>query len=237
MFYVSYILFVIGVLILEFHQHDYSLFMRSSNETALIEKALEEIPKCNSQDRFYQRALLYTFQAWTHYAHSKHVRYWISHRALIGYTQRQGPLPNDQSIDISMLADDTKQLIELIKNNYSSNYELQIHPQWFIRKVSNRSYFQSSVIDFVEYNARYINHKHNVSINIWPVYELSANKETLVEYDRDQQEKQITEKWIFPLRPCMFSGIEVWCPAQPEELVVSVYGRIDLRCANGFWIG
>jgi hypothetical protein len=236
MFYLSYIIFTISVLFYELYEYDFTLFIRSSNETALIEQALEQIPTCNSYDRPRQRALLYTLQAWTHLAHSHHIRYWISHKTLIGYTQRQGPLPYDYNIDITMLAQDTSQLIELKKANYSSIYELKVHPQWFIAKVSNRSYFPSEGIDFIRQNARFINQKNNVSINIWPIYEKYPNQRVLTEYDKYDRWKSIEEEWIFPLRPCMFSGMKVWCPAQQQKLTTYIYEQIPVHCSNGIWV-
>jgi len=236
MFYLSYVLFIISVLFYELYHFDYTLFIRPSNETALIEQALERIPICNSQDRPQQRALLYTLQAWTHLAHSHHIRYWISHRSLIGYTQRQGPLPYDYNIDITILAQDTPQIIELKKANYPSIYELKVHPQWFMSKVSNRSYFPSEGIDFIMQNARFINQINNVSINIWPIYEKYPNRGVLTEYDEYGRWKSIAEEWIFPLRPCRFSGIKVWCPAQQKKLTASIYEQISKHCSNGIWI-
>jgi hypothetical protein len=236
MFYLSYVLFIISVLFYELYHFDYTLFIRSSNETALIEQALERIPICNSHDRPRQRALLYTLQAWTHLAHSHHIRYWISHRSLIGYTQRQGLLPYDYNIDITILAQDTPQIIELKKANYPSNYELKVHPQWFMSKVSNRSYFPSKGIDFIMQNARFIDQKNNVSINIWPIYEKYPNRGVLTEYDKYDRWKSTAEEWIFPLRPCRFSGIKVWCPAQQKKLTASMYEQISKHCSNGIWI-
>ncbi len=114
-------LFVISVFVYELYQLDFKLLIRSSNETALIEQALEQMPTCNSYDRPRQRALLYTLQAWTHLAHSHHIRYWISHRTLTGYTQRQGPLPYDynQCCQIEIL-----EIRSLKKKNRSFSGEL-----------------------------------------------------------------------------------------------------------------
>ncbi len=236
MLYLSYMLFIISVLFYEFYQFDFTLFIRSPNETALIEQALEQIPICNSHDRPRQRALLYTLQAWTHLAHSHHIRYWISHRTLIGYTQRQGPLPSDSNIDITIMAADTPQLIELKKANYSSIYKLKVHPQWFMTKASNRSFFLSEGIDFLLQNARFINQNNNVSINIWPIYEKSPYQGVLTEYDHYNRWASIAEEWIFPLRPCRFSGMKIWCPAQPNKLTASTYEQISVHCSNGLWI-
>jgi hypothetical protein len=230
-------LFIISVLFYEFYQFDFTLFIRSPNETALIEQALEQIPICNSHDRPRQRALLYTLQAWTHLAHSHHIRYWISHRTLIGYTQRQGPLPSDYNIDITIMATDTPQLIELKKANYSSIYKLKVHPQWFMTKASNRSYFLSEGIDFLLQNARFINQKNNVSINIWPMY-LNKNRLMLVQNLYFDNWILSPVEWTFPLEPCVFSGVRVWCPAQPNKLTISIYGQTSVypSCVNGRWV-
>ncbi len=59
----------------------------------------------------------------------------------------------------------------------------------------------------------------------------------LTEYNKYDKWKLIPEEWIFPLRPCMFSGIKLWCPAQPKKLTTSIYGQIPIHCSNGIWIG
>jgi len=138
-----FIIFIIGSLIYDHYQHGYLFTSRSSNENFFIEQALERIPICNSQDRPRQRALLHTLQAWTHLAHSHHIRYWIAYRTLAGYLRHYDLSPYDQDIDILIMAQDTLQLIELEKADYPSIYELKIHPQWFMSEVSNRSYFPS----------------------------------------------------------------------------------------------
>jgi hypothetical protein len=231
-----FIIFIIGSLIYDHYQYGYLFTSRSKHESLFIEQALERIPICNSHDRPRQRALLYTLQAWTHLAHSHDIRYWIAYKTLAGYLQHYDLSPYDQDIDVLIMAQDTPQLIELKKANYPSNYELKVHPQWFMSKVSNRSYFPSKGIDFIMQNARFIDQKNNVSINIWPIYEKYPNRGVLTEYDKYDRWKSTAEEWIFPLRPCRFSGIKVWCPAQQKKLTASIYEQISKHCSNGIWI-
>jgi hypothetical protein len=238
--YIPLTLFIIGSLIYDHHQRGYLFTNRSSTEPIFIEQALERIPICNSYDRPRQRALLYTLQAWTHLARSHHIRYWIAYKTLAGYLQHHDLSPYDQDIDILIMAEDTPQLIELTKTNYSSIYELKVYPQWFLTKISNRSYFPSKGINFTMQNAQFINQKNNVSINIWPMYTnyLNENILMLVQYLDFDNWILSPKEWTFPLELCIISNIRVWCPAQPKRLTASIYEQksIYLSCINGSWV-
>jgi len=238
--FIPFTLFIVSSLIYDHYQHGYLFTSRSSHEIIFIEQALERIPICNSDDRPRQRALLYTLQAWTHLAHLHHIRYWIAYKTLAGYLQRYDLSPYDHDIDILIMAGDTPKLIELSKKNYSSIYELKVHPQWFITKVSNRSYFPSEGIDFIMQNARFIDQKNNVSINIWPMNTNYFNKNTLMLVQNLDFDTSILFpiEWTFPLEPCVISNIRVWCPTQPKKLTASIYGQksVYLSCINGSWV-
>jgi len=70
----------------------------------------------------------------------------------------------------------------------------------------------------------------NASINIWPVY---TNRSLLVQYlDADSWISSPIE-WTFPLEPCVFSGIQVWCPARPNKLVHSQISVVEFACIQG----
>ncbi len=234
------ILFITSSLFYDQYQRGYLFTSRSSNETIFIDRALKRIATCNEQDHPRQKSLLYTFQAWTHLARSNHIRYWLGYKTLNGYLYHHDLSPYDHDIDILMMAQDTPQLIQLINTNYSSIYKLKVHPQWFITKVSNRSYFPSEGIDFKMQNARFINQKTNISINIWPVYDDYFDKNTLklVHYLNFDSWILTPKDWTFPLEPCVISGIRVWCPAQAKKLTASIYGQTStyLSCINGLWV-
>ncbi|CAF1151506.1 unnamed protein product [Rotaria sordida] len=237
--FISLTSFIIGSLFYDHYQRGYLFTSRLSNETIFIEQALKRIQRCNEEDYLRQRALLYTFQTWNHLAHSHHIRYWIAYKTLASYIQHNDLSPYDDDIDIFIIYQDIPRLINLINANYSSIYELKIHPQWFITKVFNRSYTPSEIINFTIQNTRFINHKNNVSINIWPIYKY-YNKHILlfVEYHNFDNLILTPIEWIFPLEPCVFSGIRVWCPAQPKKLTASIYRQtsVYMSCINGSWI-
>jgi phosphorylcholine metabolism protein LicD len=247
--YTSCALFVIGALIYNYYEIDSTIFIESFNESISIEQALEQIPTCTPNDRSRQRALLTMLQVWTHFAHKHHIRYWIGYGTLVGYVQRNGLLPHDEDIDISIMAQDTPQLIEFSQFNFSSSYELHIHPQWFIPDEKKRSYFSSEDIDFVAPNARFIDLEGDLHIDIWPIYDynpsekrfLKNSKPMLTEYDKYYNWKSSPKEWTFPLQECLFSGIKVWCPAEPQNLVTGIYGKISVnisstKCVNGSWV-
>ncbi|CAF1151522.1 unnamed protein product [Rotaria sordida] len=220
-----------------------------SNTNNSIEKALEQMPICNSQDRSRQRILLSIFHAWTHFAYIHNIEYWIAYGTLVGYVQRRGLLPHDSDTDILMLAQDTQQLVPFSDVNFSSIYEIKVHPQWSFVGYANRSYFPLQGIHFIAPNARFIHRKLRYHVDIWPIYDYHPDQlknttnpmKTLTEYSRYYTWISSPIEWTFPLKPCTFSGIKVWCPAMPEKLVTMLYGieavnKTDTTCVNGTWV-
>ena len=140
-FYSSCMIFFFVILIYDFSSSNSDFLDQLSNENISLEQALEKTPICTPFDRFRQRALLQSLQAWHHFAKEHHIRYWIGYGTLVGYVQRGGILPHDLDIDILIMAQDTSQLFELAQLNFSSIYKLKVHPQWYIAGYANRSYF------------------------------------------------------------------------------------------------
>ena len=220
------------------------------NENIYIERALQHIPICSSDDRSRQRALLYILHAWHQFAQRHHIPYWIGHTTLLGYVHRQGLLPHQRELDLFTRAHHTSQLLHLSRSQSpSSVYKLRVHPQWYLVKHTERSYFHSEDIDFIAPNARFIDTDEHVYINIWPVYDYNLNetrmennaKSMLTVYDRNSQWKSSPREWTYPLRECEYSGVKVWCPAKTQELVEDMYGKVLDRlvkkeCANGSWV-
>ena len=219
------------------------------NEDVTIEVALAQMSTCDPEDAFRQRALLLTLQAWTSLARTFHLQYWIAYGTLVGYVQRRGLLPHDSDVDILIMARDTAQLVPIATALYHGNftsvdstlYALIVHPQWSIVGWENRSYYPSRGIHFVAPNARFIQRKLGLHVDIWPIYDAHSDRSMLFDYDVHYRWVSNPRSWTFPLRVCKFSGITVWCPAQPEQLIRATYGdsalhRSDKSCINGSWI-
>ena len=220
--YLTYVFLVIVMLGYDLLHTDSTIFLRSTNEATAIERVLQQLPVCSTDDRSRQRALLYTLQQWTHLAHSQHVRYWISHETLLGYVRFHRLLPHVRTIDLSILADETPALVRLAQRNFSSIYQLKIPPQW-----SNGS-------DARQFKAQFLDRRTNLSINLWPVY---APDETLLQFESNAERQSVPENWIFPLQPCIFSGMKVWCPTESKMLVEALYHstRTEQMCHDGIW--
>jgi phosphorylcholine metabolism protein LicD len=242
-------LFLFSFLIYDYYWHKSYFYDQLAHENISIEQALEQIPTCTSDDRLRQRVLLYTLQAWTHLAQQHRIRYWIAYETLAGYVHRRALLPYDSNIDLFIMAHDTSQLFELSKLNLSSNYKLQVHPQWYLVEQTKRSYFYSEGIDFLAPNARFLHSKDNLSLNIWPVYDYNPDETRikknsqamLTTYDKNSKWKSSPKEWTFPLRECQLSGIKVWCPAEAEKLVIDIYGQVSVNmssmvCVYGLWV-
>ncbi|CAF2590205.1 unnamed protein product [Rotaria sp. Silwood2] len=219
------------------------------NTNYSIEQALKQMPICNSKDRPRQRNLLTILHAWTHFANTHNIQYWIAYGTLVGYVQGQGLLPHDSDTDVLILAQDTQQLIPFSNVNFSSIYEIKVHPQWSSAGFANRSYFPLQRINFIAPNARFIHRTLRYHVDIWPIYDYhpaqSRNRtktiKTLTEYSTSYTWISSPIEWTFPLKPCIFSSIKVWCPAMPEKLVTMLYGikalnETDKICVNGTWI-
>ncbi|CAF3485024.1 unnamed protein product [Rotaria socialis] len=73
------------------------------NEYYSIEKHLEKIQNCTSEDHFRQRILLTMFHAWSHFTDIHNIQYWVAYETLVGYIQRRGLLPHELDIDVLML--------------------------------------------------------------------------------------------------------------------------------------
>ncbi|CAF1188189.1 unnamed protein product, partial [Didymodactylos carnosus] len=244
-----------GVVLHNYFPHFSPSTVQIFNENFSVEQALRNIPTCAAHDRAAQRALLTALKTWALLARKHNLQYWISYGTLIGYVQRGGLLPHDHDVDVSMMEQDTSQLValaSLINSNLTSLdsniYKLIVHPQWHIVGWFTRSYFRSQGVNFISPNARFIHQKTAVYVDIWPVYnyhpgqsENSTNTSSILsEYDGNYDWKVYARNWTFPLNPCKYSGIHVWCPAQPKELVAAFYGRSavyksDTSCVNGTW--
>ncbi|CAF2030823.1 unnamed protein product [Rotaria magnacalcarata] len=241
--------FIFGI-VLTFNNYQtfsYSRIMLAYTRNS-IEKVLVQIPTCTPDDGARQSALLHTLLQWSQFAQEHNIRYWIAYKTLLGYVQRDGLLPNALDFDILAMAQDTSRLAELRTLNFSSDYELKVHPQWFIVEKTRRSYFDEEGIDFVGPNARFVNRKDHVHINIWPMYDYHPNqtrieknsKPMLTECDRNYKWKSSPKEWTFPLQKCLLSRINVWCPAEPEKIGVHLYGqsfliKSPIECINGTW--
>ncbi|CAF1015133.1 unnamed protein product [Rotaria sp. Silwood1] len=247
--YSSCSLFFFSALIYDYYGPYSNDYGQLANENISIETALEQIPACTPDDRPRQRALLYTLQSWIYFAQKHKIQYWISYGTLVGYVQRRGLLPHDPDIDVLIMAQDTSQLFQLSQLNFSSIYKLKVHPQWYIVGEDKRSYFHSEGIHFVAPNARFINRKDGIHVDIWPMYDYDPSrtrmkknsKPILSEYNKNYKWKSSPREWTFPLEECLFSGMKVWCPAQPEKLVANIYGPLSVKisstaCVNGLWV-
>ena len=211
--------------------------------------AIEQIPVCSSEDRIRQRALLSTLHAWHDFAQHHQIPYWIGYQTLLGYVHRHGLLAHQSELDLFIMAHHTSQLLHLSRSQSSSDiYKLRVHPQWYLIKHAERSYFHSEEIDFIAPNARFINTDEHVYINIWPIYDYNPNetrieinsKPMLTVYDSNQQWKSLPREWVYPLRECEYSGVKIWCPAKAQELVEDMYGKVahillNKECVNGSW--
>lgn len=212
---------------------------------------MNQTPTCTLSDRSRQKILLTNLQTWAKLAEKHHLQYWLSAGSLVGYVQRGGLLPHDPDTDITMMSDDVPRLIDIAQSNFSSKYEIKVHPQWDIVGYQNRSYHEAQGIPFVAPNARFIHRQSGKHVDIFPAYYF--NPDSFTQTSEKQLSKNLTEynlsygwlsyprEWTYPLQTCYFSGIKVLCPAQPKKLVEAMYGvealtRSDTKCINGKWV-
>lgn len=232
--------FLIVSLIYDHYQRGYVFTSRSSNETVFIERALKTIPTCNPEDRARQRSLLYTFRTWNRLANAHHLQYWIAHKTLAGYDQHNGLSPYDNDIDVCIMYENMRQLFDLKSKNESLLYELEIPPERFTTKNFKNTDSRSESTDFTIQNTRFINQKDNASITIWPIYKQYSSEHMLLVFEYPNSNNWILSpiEWIFPLEPCVFSGIKTWCPSQPKRLINSMHETMSthVTCINGSWV-
>ena len=215
-----------------------------------LDEIVAQLPNCTEGDRDRQHALLINLRAWSIFATEHRIVYWITFGTLVGYVQRHGLLPHDADVDIVIPWQETEKLERLSRTDFSNQFYLLIQPLWRYPYYENRSYFDSEGITFVAPNARFCNRKEGRFVDIWPSYERMPNlttnslspidRGTIIDYDPSYNLIESPRNWFYPLQECEFSGIPVWCPAKPEEIVARVYGEKTLRtsdtvCRNGTW--
>ncbi|CAF4066269.1 unnamed protein product [Rotaria sp. Silwood2] len=211
------LILVMALIFNNYEEHSF-FHIKINHGNISIEQALQKLPTCTQDDGPRQRALLYALQQWTYFAQQHNIRYWIAYKTLVSYVQHHSLSPHDLDIDLFIMAQDTSQLAELSQFNFSSIYELKVHPQWFIVGETKCSYFYSEGINFVAPNARFINRKDHIHVDIWPMYDYDPSetrmeknrKPMLTEYDEYYNWKSSPQEWTFPLQECLFSGIKVW---------------------------
>ena len=220
-----------------------------SYDDILIQRALEQMTTCKSKDRSRHEHLLRSLLVWIHFADAHNIQYWLGYGSLVGYVQRRGLLPHDHDIDLLMLADETAKLVPYSNANLSDVHILRVHPQWQRIGLKSRKRYPSKGINFKAPNARlkYRNRSHYV--DIWPIYNYIPGKRktksnmttVLTQYDKFYKWLSSPVSWTFPLQPCEFSGMKVWCPAMPDRIVSMLYGAESLNksnraCVNGSWV-
>lgn len=225
--------------------------MTTLSDEDIIEKALENIPVCEPNDRYRQKRLLTILQAWVHLAEQHSIEYWITYGTLVGYIQRGGLLPHDPDVDILIMYHNTQKLVELSESNFSSIYEIKVQPQWKNFDYADRSYFRDQGINFVAPNARFIHRETHYHVDIFPAYAFNplhanqsteqAQSESIAIYDLYYKWILHPRNWTYPLKTCYFNDIKVWCPAEHEKLVENLYGssalnKSDTECVSGSWV-
>ncbi|CAF2925093.1 unnamed protein product [Rotaria sp. Silwood2] len=221
------------------------------NSNTSIENAVQQMLTCDSGDTSRHRALLSILHAWSHFAHTYNIQYWIAYGTLVGFVQRQGLLPHDLDTDVLILSQDTKHLVPFSNAHFSPIYEIIVHPQWSFFGHENRSFYLSKGIDFRTPNARFVHRKLRYHLDIFPAYEHYSDQSqngtdtntSMVHmiYNISDTLIAVPVEWTFPLKACVFSGINVWCPAKPSKLVTALYGagavnKTNAICVNSTWV-
>jgi phosphorylcholine metabolism protein LicD len=216
-----------------------------------IERALNDLPVCQSDDRQRQRSLLVLLNAWSRLAREHHLNYWLSFGTLVGYVQHQRLSPYSVDLAVTIMAHDTPQLIQLAKRNFSSEFQLKIQPDWYRAGYIDRAYHPSQQVFFLAPNAQFVNRNEQFHLDIYPSYDydprISKNltrtrrSSNLTEYDPDYDWISYPRQWTYPLQSCLFSGLQVSCPFDARKLVKLMFGPAalntpDMNCVNGTWI-
>lgn len=178
-------------------------------------------------------------QVWSRLAEQHKFQYWLTLRSLIGYVQHRSLSPYDSDIQIAMLLNDTRQLISISQSNFSSVYQLKVHPQWNITELAERSTFPAQGIDFAAPNARFIHPETELHIDILPAQQPST--ENLTVYDSNYRWVSQPRAWTFPLQVCQFGEIQVICPIRPQSIIEMIFGaraltKPEKTCENGTWV-
>ncbi|CAF1223529.1 unnamed protein product [Adineta ricciae] len=213
------------------------------------ETFLPNLTACESGDTDRQRFLLELFHGWTQFAHENNIPYCIFYGTLVGYVQHGNLISYDGDVDVLMLQSDTVRLVPFADTNFSATYHLKLQPQWSTVGYTNRSYFYDQGINFIAPNARFKRRGNSGFVDIYPgntyhpddPQNSTYRGKTLTIYDRSYYWLPLPIEWIFPLKPCLLTGIKTWCPAKPDKIVARIYGsesvnHSNYECINNTWV-
>ncbi|ORY40222.1 hypothetical protein BCR33DRAFT_852934 [Rhizoclosmatium globosum] len=157
------------------------------------------------------QALSEMLKAWTEFAESNEIIYWMAHGALLGWFWNGRLLPWDVDLDVQM---STHQLLELVRYNQtliSGRFLVDVNPNFLCRTVQ-----RDNVID-----ARIVDKMTGYMIDITSVSMVLEAKGSRRLYDKTPHPYQYDD--IMPLQETILEGIRVWRPRAILKILKEEY--------------
>jgi hypothetical protein len=195
------------------------------------------------------RSLLKSFHT---FANFSHIDYWLTYNTSLGQDIWKSPLPYlSLQLDVSIPYKHVEMLVryrKMAKTKYGAN--IWIQPVWKIARSKESRGFRG--VDFRSPIARYTcppekNDGFAPSITIWaePSHDDIPDviPKGMIGFQSDAQENYLYRPlgWVYPLRSCLFDGVNVMCQYQQALRLRYEYGlsfrRPEKTCSvDGRWV-
>ena len=192
----------------------------------------------------YEDDLKKILARWDRIARAQNVTYFLTCGTLLGAWRTGGLVPLDKDMDILIARTDAWKLLRIQGrhrfNVYDDNYHLYVHKDWS-KPYEERQRFNcngrqteknTDQCSFLEPFGRLIWRRLHIDI-----YDYRIQKGRLIDPSEGYHEFDVHD--VFPLRKCLFLGMEARCPYKSKLFLNSFYGpnlMPNKVCINGSWV-
>lgn len=206
--------------------------------------------KCSVSRVNIETTLKRLLKEWVSLANNIKISTWNWAGTLIESRHRGNALKQwDTDIDMMIWARDTSK-IESFMDEYNARpnnpFQIVVQPDWrcpFIKpyQKSGRRYYKNAGVRFVAPNARLIERKSMLHVDVWVLVDAGNGNGKMI--DRNYNYLQHPLSNIFPLQTCYIEGIKTWCPANGNKITARHYHddsvaqpNHELDMETGCWV-
>ncbi|KAI9353457.1 LicD family-domain-containing protein [Obelidium mucronatum] len=191
-------------------------------------------PKVDHDMTNLRETLLATLQAWSHFAHTHAITWWISHGELLGWYWNGKLIPWDPDLDIQM---STYELVKLVRFNQTvleGRFLVDVNPGLFVRSPQERNTIDARVVDMrtgfmMDITGLSLLNKEKEKEDGGGV----RKKESKTVYCKSPHEYEYDE--LMPLHETVLDGITVWRPRAVINVLKSEFSEDTLRVTK-YWV-
>jgi len=181
---------------------------------------------------------------WDEISLAQNIPYFLTCGTLLGAWRTGDLVPLDRDLDVLVARTDAWKLFSIMEksnfNIYDNKFHLYVHRDW-PKPYKERRRFKcngkrtdkySDQCSFLEPMGRFIWRRLHVDI-----YDYTIQNGHVVDPSEGYHEFDVND--VFPLRKCLFMGLEKHCPYKSKLFLESFYGQNLMPnkvCSNGSWI-